>query len=65
MRPEQITFGAALLIVGTRITVMTFIFWVIASFGCSLLKSSTNNCGKTYPVEKFISANWLCETKEK
>lgn len=49
-----------ILITALVVFVLWFNFWVIPSAVTSGIKSISDDCGKTYPVESFFSGDWFC-----
>lgn len=39
-------------------------FWLIGSAVTSGVKSISDDCGKTYRVEKVLAGNWFCPEEE-
>lgn len=38
------------------------IAWGAVSLVTSVVKAATDNCGKTYVIEKAFAGNWFCES---
>ena len=51
--------GAVVLSIGLSLAPL----WITGSLITSGVKASTNNCGKTYPIEVILSGDWFCESK--
>ena len=37
-----------------------FQFWLLGSVITSGVKAFTDNCGKTYAIERVVRGNWFC-----
>lgn len=38
--------------------------WLLGSLVTSSVKAGTGNCSVVYPIEKVLSGNWFCPSKE-
>lgn len=65
MTDEDAKGLAALILLPIYIAWAIFVFWLSGSAVASGVKALTNNCHKTLPIERYVSANWFCPLEDK
>ena len=58
------TVGVMLFMIIVWLGLGAFSLWVGGSLITSGVKAVTEDCGKTYGIEKFVSGDWFCPEDE-